>query len=239
MSSCWCSGPVYLCVLRQRGPPRSDSSGASADLASTAGQAADDLSGHRYYHLPTWVPSPGLRPPTNLRLRSYSKQCLEDLLLQIRKLLIKPHLSLAEAQALVDSTERLVRHAARYMPKDIKAGSKENLVLPLARRFLVADAVISAWQVVRPIMPMPARWRALATKLSTAPVNWPLLQSYPASRGSLTDLTNELGEALEIYGQGQRPPAHTVVYLKRQIFFRRPGDFADSRWDPWRQDNEA
>ncbi|CDJ54090.1 hypothetical protein EBH_0020770 [Eimeria brunetti] len=217
-----------------------NSQASAGGLPSPAVQiTAEDkaLQGHPFYRLPRARCTQTLTPFNFGRAIMYSgRQNLTSLLTSVRELLIKPDLQPNELQLLISLGEGLVKNVhnmGNFQKGEIPL---YKVYKPIARRFLIADALWSICEVVGVAMKKEEWWCHVLDKLMLLP-NMQI--SSRQMRTSRYRYVSRMVAALHTYRDGRRPPPKEVVELKRDIFCSRdtPEMFRSSDYDKFRDDD--
>ncbi|KAL8431318.1 hypothetical protein Efla_004191 [Eimeria flavescens] len=191
---------------------------------------------HLFYRLPTASPLKTSLDYDPTAVAHGKRLPLVQMLLPIRSLLSRRHLNKVDTLRLLYEGERLVTFTKSYMTGDLKSKRSCDLVVPVASRFLVADALCCLCIVLgEEAMQKDLWWTPVISEM------FALLESWvPSTRPSFHDtLLKAVLQAGEVYKTGGRPPAETVVNIKRGIFchmFSHPY-FKKPAWRPWREDD--
>ncbi|KAL8447593.1 hypothetical protein Emed_004274 [Eimeria media] len=189
---------------------------------------------HPFYRLPGRPESlnlPALRYKPSQASESTGN--LPQLLNILQAFLAKPSLNEEEALSLQKHARELIRYARYCMTDSIGGTMASKFVVPMAKRFLVADILWSVCAVLGPSMEKDIWWRELMDKMLADPLSWPPADRRRTARG---ELVNYVLAAFHLYKEGDRPPPLAVVEIKRAIFSgnKAPFVFRQKPWDLWR-----
>ncbi|KAL8443163.1 hypothetical protein Emed_006947 [Eimeria media] len=215
-----------------------DAGGASTSAGPSSGEAPLSEAGlerHLYYRLPQapwarqisafnlWDINPGRRPS------------LAALLRPIRDHLVKTHINLGEAQNLYLHITLLIHFTNSYHKQPVLARRSYELVTPLACRFLIADVLYCACEVLGPSLKKEMWWDYVVGQMLGPVPYW----TRDVKGGVREKLVRRLLAAAQIYRRGDRPSAKDVVTIKRALFvdLKAPTYFKSPEWDPWREDD--
>lgn len=167
-----------------------------------------------------------------------SVELLQSKLLTLRKIFKKKKVGVQDLRSLKDTAYELLKHSQRWKPEVFFHASLSMALERAAKRFLLVDGLWSICYVVGPPMKKDQWWDRFM-KRTAVPER---LFSHVARKGFLAkfQLFEDLREALEKYGQGERPSAQQIVSLKKRIFTKPCliTAYTRSLWDPWREDDE-
>ncbi|CDJ33092.1 uncharacterized protein EMH_0079990 [Eimeria mitis] len=162
---------------------------------------------------------------------------LMPLLVEARELLSKQFLYFDDMEKLAHVAEALIEHGTNHQRQDLSEHSPTRAVERLGMRFLLMDAVVSAF-IVLGQKPDEKLWKSFTDAINHKP---PLGHFYGMLGGRETWASQalQLSRAIETLKTGKRPKAADLVHLKRMLIcspsshprFKKP-DF-----NPWRQDN--
>ncbi|KAL8440890.1 hypothetical protein Emag_007647 [Eimeria magna] len=196
---------------------------------------------HPFIRLPTAPRGLSLRPmdPDLPTINFYRHLTSAQLLGTLRELFSKRKLTFRDANELLDTTESLVRFARSHL-RPVSTARIAHIVRHVGIFFMVADAVVSAAEILRQELISYPWWKSFIASFPThysvkkppkdvkeiAHVNYSMLKRLIAS--------------LEIYKAGLRPAAQEVLSLKRELLCSPTSltYFRASRWDPWREDDK-
>ncbi|KAL8272615.1 hypothetical protein Esti_003504 [Eimeria stiedai] len=187
---------------------------------------------HPFFRLPAAPTSLNL-PPLKHDASGRVGGSLPRMLSSLQALLAKPSLNEEEVTWLHIIAEELVHHARCRMTTAIGGLMASTFDLPLMKRFLVADALWSACQVLGPSMGKGLWWNDLMNDMLADPLNWsPVNRRRTARRGHV----NRVLAAFRHYRAGERPSAREVVEIKHTIFCRKRSAYYFRRpvWNLWR-----
>lgn len=186
---------------------------------------------HPYVRLPTVQPGVTPRPWRRHVVTSFlmHERSCRRLLLEIRKLLLRPVLDANGLDELMTNAELLGNFAMRGLKKECLSTKPSEMVRDRGQRFLIMNALHSAAQVVS--RQLPPWWgdvvNATLTKLD--------LPGSAASDAFNVLLARDLTAALRMYKAGSAPAPENIIDIKRRLFSSK--HYSPSAWDPWREDD--
>ncbi|KAL8269278.1 hypothetical protein Esti_006792 [Eimeria stiedai] len=187
---------------------------------------------HPFFRLPAAPTSLNL-PPLKHDASGGVGGSLPRMLSSLQTLLAKPSLNEEEVTWLHIIAQELVHYARCRMTTAIGGLMASTFDLPLMKRFLVADALWSACQVLGPSVGKGLWWNELMDDMLADPLDWsPVNRRRTARRGHV----NRVLAAFRHYRAGERPSAREVVEIKHTIFCLKRSAYYFRRrvWNLWR-----
>ncbi|KAL8430655.1 hypothetical protein ACSSS7_005790 [Eimeria intestinalis] len=138
-------------------------------------------------------------------------------------------------------TEGKYQNEASRLGQPLTSTSLFHFAHGTALRFLLADTLWCASQVLGDSFKRDSWWGPLMAKMLAISNPWPPEKSKRMRQGrAKLELVQAVTQVLDIYRAGQRPGPDEVVQIKRMIFCAadRLTAFEQSLWDPWREADE-
>ncbi|KAL8271090.1 hypothetical protein Esti_005007 [Eimeria stiedai] len=149
---------------------------------------------------------------------------------------LAPGLGQIEANELVSHAQFLANHAYHWMRSEVEGLRPAVAVVRLGRRFMVMCSLFRASEALGQGWLSQAWWGELMDRI-------PIRYFYDVDKQSrayafYAELAMELSAALQVLRNGERLSNETIVDLTRKLICIADSPFrADSRWEPWRQDD--
>lgn len=197
-----------------------------------------DYANHPFYHLPSVAPSvlQGLRGLiiSQHRLAGNDFYALLNL---ARALLAKQSLTLPEAEQLHICAQVLRNHARSRLMNPLTGISPFHFAHALALRFLLADTLWCACDVLGESLHKDSWWRPLMEGMLAISNSWSLEKLKRQRSAHRVRLVQMILGVVNVYKAGQRPSSKDVVRIKQTIFCgeRLLTIFKQKVWDPWRE----
>ncbi|KAL8435453.1 hypothetical protein Efla_004177 [Eimeria flavescens] len=195
------------------------------------------LSLHPFYRLPR-VPSNVLLNPTDFTYYFKSVPCyaLPVVLTKIFKILIKEKLTARDMQELFQTVPDLMAYIGRYCNKPLQPLKAAHIFGPLASRFLAAYYLLSACQVLGPVMSLHQWWQPYMTTALADPAQWSLSKGGIPRSGRRVALVDILVRGMESLRQKQRPSPELVINALKGILSGEISAvaFRSPEWEEWR-----
>ncbi|CDJ52209.1 hypothetical protein EBH_0047780 [Eimeria brunetti] len=169
----------------------------------------------------------GIRNPVPLLQRAH------DLLLQ--EVLLPGHVG-----DLARVAEDLIVHAVNYQQQDLSQLQASRVVERMGMRFLVLDAVVSAFIVIGQ-EPEEEPWKLLTNAISHAVPRPAQVRPATGRPNVSSNRVQELTRAMQILKTGKRPNPEDLLSIKRMLFCSPscPLGFRKDEFDRWREDDKC
>lgn len=229
----------FFCCLEQAVLSATGGAGLSKSPSSAPSIPPTGLQNHSFYRLPradSVVPAVCFDGRLALQSTTEPKHLAKKLLL-LREVFAQDRVSSNNINLLVLLANDLLNYAAQLHPTDLEGNSPAQVVMPVARRFLLADALWCICEVVGPSMKKDQWWNLF---ISNIKITESVVEQRRVESNSWRPLIGRLRDAVELFGQGVRPTPQEIVHLKRAIFCgpNIPPRFKNREWHPWRKDDE-
>ncbi|KAL8424246.1 hypothetical protein Efla_007295 [Eimeria flavescens] len=201
----------------------------------------EEIAKHPYVHIPAL--RQGVQPRRfSLNNMMSPDQCPRrhvNVLRKVRQLLLRPTLNQADADLLVNLSEKLASHAVHMMASDISFLRPYAAAEQMGRRFMLFNALYSASLALGASWSLEPWWELLASKMTT---DYLYYAEFRANVNKFNvALTDDLMEALRLYKLGMSPTNADIISLKFRLFCKpqSPYFLRDASWRPWREDGES
>lgn len=214
-------------------------SGGSAIVAAL--QRRESMDNHPFYRLPAKSPPPGNRVFSLVLALTYNqiKSRPFRLLALVKDLLKQDSLNDSSQDALIEAAERLYGYSQNNMPVTAPRKWPYYYVEILGTIFLLVDALFCAAEVLGSNAKKELWWPHLINRVNDAvgafrAERW----LYFGKQRKNIELAKALASALDVYKNGRRPSAYTVVNLKRCLLCDPANvKFRSTSWKSWRADD--
>ncbi|CDJ53589.1 hypothetical protein EBH_0007890 [Eimeria brunetti] len=205
-------------------------------------KSPDPLSRHPFYRLPmlgsgVWTPpfAPVVRKRAEtLKANRAALKCLRNL----RILFLKQSLNQNEAAAVLVSALRLSDVLLRHHTQPVSGFCTSIAASQLARRYLIADAILSAIHVLGAAEESVDAFKKLMQRVSIVMLPTEKVQRRPPSEANL-EVIRRLEALLAQLRTGVRPSPADTVQMKRDILNRIPHkDMKGPQFNSWRRDDK-
>ncbi|KAL8436948.1 hypothetical protein ACSSS7_001312 [Eimeria intestinalis] len=191
---------------------------------------------HLYYRLPVVLSGPIRRSFSSREaFRHRSRRSPKTILPMIHRLLTQPTITTVEADLLVSNCEQLASHLYGHHRGQLSNKKPCAAASSLARRYVYAEILFCAIQVLGPAMRAENWWPYLMNLIASEYVAPAACRNSAANR-----LAQRLSAALALLKNGIRPSLKDTVDLKRELFKNQSLKlgFEDELWDDWRKDDD-
>ncbi|CDJ29844.1 LOW QUALITY PROTEIN: uncharacterized protein EMH_0053200 [Eimeria mitis] len=193
---------------------------------------------HPLYRLPTLLPGVNIgRFDWEAALQSSAfPRKVPQKLLEIQKILRKRVLSQDDANKLKKLASDLLMFAVSTKESRLVRVSCGDLIAPLSFRFLVAEALWCACEILGPAAEKHHWWDSAMDQLTASPLFQGSSESEKCVKSEQFVL--QLIAALSVYRKGDRPSPQEVMSIKKTMFGPPPVHFCFTAmvWDWWRRD---
>ncbi|KAL8430658.1 hypothetical protein ACSSS7_005793 [Eimeria intestinalis] len=196
-----------------------------------------DYANHPFYHLPA-VPLSVLQG-RDARTRKYlvARLSLWEVMNLAGDLLAKPALFLRDVELLQGSAEVLLSHATSNLQRPLSAANPSHFAHGASIRFLIADILWCAWEVLGGVREEKNWFGPLMEKMLSTSEPLSLSRFKQRHGTGRVELISKIFAVADAYKAGERPSAKDVVEIKQLIFcggFSQP-IFNQRLWDRWRE----
>ncbi|KAL8455636.1 hypothetical protein Emag_000566 [Eimeria magna] len=198
---------------------------------------------HPYYRLPPLEPG---RIPRSFNIArafdSMSGVSVHPHLQTIRRLLLQPSITPAQAEPLITALEELVSHLYRFQRSPLDTKKPGIAAYLLARRYLSLEAVFIGVQLLGPAMHPQNWWPKLVQSIPSGfSRTLKRKRRYKKTTISSCELARRLSAAIALLKKGIRPSLRDTVQLKRDLFTNATVHLGleEPKWDEWRKDDDG